>query len=232
MRTEVRVTIGWDVLAGFSDRPGELEGHGPIPAEMARRLAGDPQAWWRRLLTDPVTGTAAHLDARRYRPPGQMADFVRSRDMTCAAPGCRVAASRCDLDHVAPFEHHLPGGGAGPTRADKLKPECRRHHLIKTHGQWSAELGPDPDGGSAPVIIWTSPSGHRWFVRSPELDPPWWERDAEPDTRRHDHQRGGDPPPADDRSHRNGDGWPRDVDSWRRREAHPPPGDPWRRRAV
>jgi hypothetical protein len=35
VRTEVRVTIGWDVLEGFSDRPGELEGHGPIPAPLA-----------------------------------------------------------------------------------------------------------------------------------------------------------------------------------------------------
>ncbi|GAA4930272.1 uncharacterized protein DUF222 [Actinomycetospora succinea] len=212
VRTEVRVTIGWDVLAGFSDRPGELEGHGPIPAAMARRLASNPDAWWRRLLTDPVTGTASHLDARRYRPPASMQDFVRARDMTCAAPGCRVPASRCDLDHVARYEHHRPGGGAGPTRADKLKPACRRHHRIKTHGGWSAALSPDPDGGAAPVITWTSPSGHRWSVRSPELDPPWWERDTEPDT----------PDP----------GWPRDLDSWRRREAQPPPGDPWKRPAV
>ncbi|MFC5137989.1 DUF222 domain-containing protein [Actinomycetospora rhizophila] len=214
VRTEVRVTIGWDVLAGFSDRPGELEGHGPIPAAMARRRASHPEAWWRRLLTDPVTGTASHLDARRYRPPAAMQDLVRARDMTCAAPGCRVPASRCDLDHVAPYEHHRPGGGAGPTRADKLKPACRRHHRVKTHGEWSAALAPDPDGGGAPVIVWTSPSGHRWSVRSPELDPPWWER-ADADSTCHDQ-----------------DDWPRDIDSWRRREAHPPPGDPWRRRAV
>ena len=196
VRTEVRVTIGWDVLAGFSDRPAELEGHGPIPAATARRLAGRPDAWWRRLLTDPVTGTASHLDARRYRPPGSMQEFVRARDLTCAAPGCRVPAARCDLDHVAPYEHHRPGGGAGPTRADTLKPECRRHHRLKTLSGWTAELGPDPGGGES-VIIWTSPSGHRWWVRPPELDPPSWARVT--------------------------DDWPEDLDSWRRREAGPRP---------
>lgn len=178
VRTEVRVTIGWEVLAGLSDRPGELEGHGPIPAAMARRLAGRPEAWWRRLLTDPVTGTAAHLDARRYRPPAAMRAFVTARDLTCAAPGCRVPATRCDLDHVTPYQHHRPGGGNGPTRADTLKPGCRRHHRIKTLGQWTAALQPDPDGGAAPVIVWTSPSGHRWAVRPPELDPPREERDT------------------------------------------------------
>ncbi|WP_433034742.1 DUF222 domain-containing protein [Actinomycetospora sp. CA-053990] len=203
VRAEVRVTIGWDVLAGFSDRPAELEGHGPIPAEMGRRLAGDPDAWWRRLLTDPVTGTASHLDARRYRPPVPMQEFVRARDMTCAAPGCRVPAARCDLDHVVPYEHGRPGGGGGPTRADKLKPECRRHHRLKTLSDWTAELGPDPEGGGEAVIVWTSPSGHRWWVRPPELDPPSWER------------------PADD--------WARDVDSWRRREADPRAVGSWPR---
>ena len=203
VRAEVRVTIGWDVLAGFSDRPAELEGHGPIPAEMGRRLAGDPDSWWRRLLTDPVTGTASHLDARRYRPPGSMQEFVRARDMTCAAPGCRVPAARCDLDHVVPYEHGRPGGGAGPTRADKLKPECRRHHRLKTFSDWTAELGPDPEGGGEAVIIWTSPSGHRWWVRPPELDPPSWERAT--------------------------DDWPRDVDSWRRREADPRAVGSWPR---
>jgi hypothetical protein len=30
-------------------------------------------------------------------------------------------------------------------------------------------------------VVWTSPSGHRWWVRSPELEPPPWERDPDPD---------------------------------------------------
>jgi hypothetical protein len=217
VRTEVRVTIGWDVLAGFSDRPGELEGHGPIPAPLARRIAADPDAWWRRLLTDPLTGTAAHLDAKRYRPPGSMQEFVRARDVTCAAPGCRVPAARCDLDHVVPYDHHAPGGGAGATRAGGLKPGCRRHHRLKTLSGWSAALGPDPEGGSVPVITWTSPSGHRWWVRSPALDPPPWDSDS---TALRD---------DGDETHTAPGDWPPDIDSWRRREADPRPVDPWRR---
>jgi hypothetical protein len=251
VRTEVRVTIGWDVLAGLSDRPGELEGHGPIPAALARRLAGDPEAWWRRLFTDPVTGTAVHLDARRYRPPGSMREFVRAREVTCAAPGCRVPASRCDLDHVVPYEHDRPGGGAGATRPDKLKPGCRRHHRLKTLSAWSAELGPDPDGGSAPVIIWTSPSGHRWWVRPPALDPPLAERgddpgrtgqvgpvgraDLGPPGRGAPGRDSFDAPgvPADvgsgEQAFPEVDSWPRDIDSWRRREAGPRSAGPRRR---
>lgn len=247
VRTEVRVTIGWDVLAGLSDRPGELEGHGPIPAPLARRLAAVPDAWWRRLFTDPITGTAAHLDAKRYRPPGSMQEFVRARDVTCAAPGCRVPAARCDLDHVVPYEHHEPHGGAGATRAGGLKPACRRHHRLKTLAGWSAELGPDPAGGSAPVITWTSPSGHRWWVRSPALDPPPWDSDADlgagPDRPAVAEAPARDGPVCDGPATGVVDGaraeggvpepgpgdWPADVDSWRRREADPRPVDPWRR---
>jgi hypothetical protein len=183
VRAEVRVTIGWDVLAGLSQRPAELEGHGPIPAVLARRLAADPDATWRRLLTDPVTGTATHLDTRRYRPPAALQELVRSRDLTCAAPGCRMPAARCDLDHVVPYDHGHPDGhgGAGRTREGNLRPCCRRHHRLKTLGDWTAALAPDPDGGATPVVVWTSPSGHRWWVRSPELEPPPWERDPDPD---------------------------------------------------
>jgi hypothetical protein len=238
VRTEVRVTIGWDVLAGLSQRPGELEGHGPIPAELARRLAAGPDAWWQRLFTDPVTGTADHLDAHRYRPPAAMAELVYARDLTCAAPGCRVPAARCDLDHVTPYEHHHRGGGAGPTRADHLKPGCRRHHQLKTHRHWTTRLGPDPDGGHTQVIIWTSPSGHRWYVRPPELEPPWHDRDWHPHTHDHPHTDHPDtdepdpPAPENQDTSRTGLHWPRDIDSWRRRETDPPPGDPWKRRAV
>ena len=186
VRAEVRVTIGWDVLAGLSQRPAELEGHGPIPAVLARRLAADPDATWRRLFTDPVTGSATHLDSRRYRPPAALQELVRSRDLTCAAPGCRMPAARCDLDHVVPYDHGHPDGrgGAGRTREGNLRPCCRRHHRIKTLGDWTAALAPDPGGGRTPVVVWTSPSGHRWWVRSPELEPPPWERDpdTDPDT--------------------------------------------------
>lgn len=178
VRTEVRVTIAWEVLAGLSDHPAELEGHGPIPAHAARAMAVGPDAIWRRLLTDPVTGTAEHLDLRRYRPPARLQDFVRSRDLTCAAPGCRVPAARCDLDHVVPDDHTAPDGGPGRTSAHNLKPCCRRHHRLKTHGGWSCHTVPDPDGARAPALRWTSPTGGSWIVRAPALGPLPWEDPA------------------------------------------------------
>jgi hypothetical protein len=185
VRAEIRVTIPWETLAGHSNRPAEMEGHGPLAADLARQLAADPDSIWRRLLTDPTTGIAAHLDTKKYRPPAAMDDFVRSRDLTCAAPGCRVPATRCDLDHVVPYDHAHPDrrGGAGRTRPDKLRPCCRRHHRMKTFTGWRCHIAKDHHGRPTAALVWTSPSGHRWTVTSPALEPPPWDRDH--DTEHH-----------------------------------------------
>ena len=63
---EVQVVVDAEVLAGVSDRPGELIGYGAITASHARELAqGD--ARWRRLLTDS-TGRVVEVSPDAYRP--------------------------------------------------------------------------------------------------------------------------------------------------------------------
>ncbi len=54
-RPHLLVTVAATTLLGLDEEPGELAGYGPIPASMARRLAED--GTWRRILTDPVSGT-------------------------------------------------------------------------------------------------------------------------------------------------------------------------------
>src|SRR5947209_5753839 len=51
-RPAVQVTIAATTLLGLDQHPGEIEGYGPIPAALARAMAFDPTATWRRLLTD------------------------------------------------------------------------------------------------------------------------------------------------------------------------------------
>jgi hypothetical protein len=89
----------------------------------------------------------------RYTPSRALADFVRSRDLTCRFPHCNVPADRCDTDHTIPYPH-------GPTCASNLKCLCRFHHLLKTF--WSGPHGwrdrQQPDG----TVIWTSPSGQSY----------------------------------------------------------------------
>ncbi|MEJ7705337.1 MAG: DUF222 domain-containing protein [Geodermatophilaceae bacterium] len=143
-RCRLDVTVAWTTLAGLDDEPAYLGGYGPIDADVARELAAD--ATWRRLLTDPATGTVQNVGTTRYTPPAAMATLVRARDQICRWYGCRQPVSRCDLDHTVPFLH-------GPTASWNLAGLCRGHHRLRTHTRWRADQ--DNDG----LISWTSPTG-------------------------------------------------------------------------
>ena len=143
----VRVTVRAETALGLADEPGHLAGHGPVPAGMARRLAGHGD--WRRVLTDPVTGVVVDLGRTAYTPTAALADLVRTRDATWRFPGCRQPAHRCDLDHVLPWP-------AGPTTAANLAALCRHHHRLKHQSRWTVRPGPAGD------LTWTSPTGHEY----------------------------------------------------------------------
>jgi hypothetical protein len=152
LRADVLVTVPVGTLLGLSGEPGELAGHGPIPASMARRLAAD--GTWRRILTDPVDGGVLDVGRRSYAPPAALADYVIARDQRCRFPGCRQPARRCDLDHTIPYPK-------GPTSAGNLAALCRHHHRLKHLAGWQVE---QPEPG---VLLWTSPTGHRYRIAPP-----------------------------------------------------------------
>lgn len=149
MDVQVQVTVAATTLMGLDELPGELVGYGSIPASQARELAAD--GTWRRLLTDPASGTLLDYGRKTYRPPKALADHVRARDRFCIFPGCRQPAEKCDLDHGEPYPE-------GCTADSNLAPECRHHHLVKTRGEWTVSQ-------SQPgVFDWRSPTGRNYRV--------------------------------------------------------------------
>ena len=149
----VNVTVPVDSLAGVTETPALVNGIGPIPADVARRLAaGD--ARWRRILTDRVTGAVLDLGHRVHDPNTRLKEQVRLRDGTCRFPGCSVKASNCDLDHAVAFPD-------GPTSYDNLHALCRRHHTIKHTRGWQVEVLPHGR------LEWTTPTG-RVQVTTPD----------------------------------------------------------------
>ncbi len=154
---KIVVTVPVFSLMGLTDEPGELEGYGPIPAEAARRLAGNATSWL-RLLTHPYTGAILGLDRTRYRPSEDLRTWIQLREKTCSFYGCSRPASRCDLDHL------MSWADDGSTNADNLYPVCRRHHMMKHRTDWTPT--PDPDGG----LAWLSPGG-RIYSTPPEPPP-------------------------------------------------------------
>jgi hypothetical protein len=155
VNVDVRVVVGIGTLLGLDDKPGYLAGHGPIPADMARKLAKDNDI--RRLLTDPETGILLGVGHERYRLGTVLEELVEMRDVTCRWPGCSMAARRCDKDHSIPFPH-------GCTCVENLVSLCRRHHLLKTFGDWKVLLLPD---GTYQV---TDPTGHVYITKPPPPD--------------------------------------------------------------
>ncbi len=156
MRPAVHVTVALSTLLGLDEQPGELAGHGPIPASVARRLAADHTGTWRRLLTDPATNTLLDYGRSTYRPPRDLTDFVVARDQSCAFPGCSRNAARGDLDHRIPYNK------GGTTSSENLAALCRRHHRLKHEADW--QLARTTNG----AYRWTSPSRHHYQSQPPD----------------------------------------------------------------
>ncbi len=154
-RPSVQVTVAASTLMGLDQQPAELDGYGPITAAMARRIASDPTAQWRRLLTDD-NGLVTQAGSKTYRPPADMARTVIARDVHCVFPGCRRKAAHNDLDHVQAYK---PGD---ETSGAKLMSLCRRHHRFKHEEGWTVTRD-DATG----VTTWKDPKGRTYRTRPP-----------------------------------------------------------------
>ncbi len=132
-RFRLSVTVPMLTLLGGSEEPGMLEGTIPIPAAMARELAGSCPTWY-RVLTEPCAGEFLPLPAQRYTPTRAMLEHLRLRNATCAVPGCtRPSSWASECDHIEEYDHEDPHSG-GLTEIENLHLLCWQHHLAKTLG--------------------------------------------------------------------------------------------------
>ena len=143
----IQVVIAHSTLTGADDQPAELAGHGPIPAQLARDIAAG--GVWRRLVTDPLSGTVLDYGRSTYHPPAALADHIRARDLHCRFPLCRRRAADAELDHI------LAWADGGQTSEANLGAYCLHHHKLKHHGGWKVQAHPDGR------LTWTTPTGHR-----------------------------------------------------------------------
>ena len=148
IRATLQVTVSATTLIGLDDRPGELDGHGPIRPEVARTLAGSTKGWTRLFLDSE--GFVTRTDT--YTPTEPMVRFLRARDQHCRFPGCRQPIHRCERDHN---EDWALGGS---TSIDNLAHFCRTHHALKhpdlpDFARWTARQTPER------TVEWTDPDG-------------------------------------------------------------------------
>ncbi len=158
---QIHVTVAANTLLGIDELPAELHGYGPVTAQTARGIAAE--GTWRRILTDPTSGTLLDVGTTTYSPPADMARHVEIRDQTCRYPSCNRPATRAELDHTVPFP-------IGPTAASNLAVLCCRHHQLK-HAEPVDESQPRLRQPSPGQLQWTMPTGHSYSVEPPAIGP-------------------------------------------------------------
>ena len=158
IRVDLRVLVPLSTLIGTDDAPAELEGYGLIDPEVARAWARG--GTWRRLVTDPYSGTVLDVGRTRYTPPADLAEHVRFRDLECARPGCATSAWHSELDHLRAFGTNASVDG-GPTAAHNLAPLSKGCHQIKTHAGFQVLRVRNG------AYRWTTPTGHTYEHTTP-----------------------------------------------------------------
>ncbi|HEX9357086.1 MAG TPA: DUF222 domain-containing protein [Streptosporangiaceae bacterium] len=118
---------------------------------------GSPVPDWLRGLTFATLATSGcthERQSRSYRPSPSLRHLICIRNPVCTGPGCRHAATRCDLDHVTPYHR------GGKTCECNLHPACRHDHHTKQAPGWTL-TSPAPG-----TLTWTTP-GNRTHTTTP-----------------------------------------------------------------
>jgi hypothetical protein len=160
---QVLVTVPVFSLLGLTDEPAVLDGYGPIPASMARRLIADGADSFHRVLTDPRDGAPLEIGRTSYRIPKAMRQWLRLRDGKCPFPGCNNHSLDNEADHLLAWAH---GGTTGITN---LGQPCPKHHRLKHTTGWKPT-----DASKHKPPGWTSPTGRHYQSEHQDWEPPHW----------------------------------------------------------
>jgi hypothetical protein len=162
-KAQVLVTVPVLSLLGAVTEPATLDGYGPVPPSMARRLVADGAGSFLRVLTDPRSGAPLEIGRTSYRVPKVMRQWLRLRDGRCPFPGCNNHSLDSEADHLLAWSE---GGGTGITN---LGQPCRRHHRLKHTSAWRPV-----DASRDQPPSWISPAGRSYPSEQQDWEPPDW----------------------------------------------------------
>ncbi|WP_445154266.1 DUF222 domain-containing protein [Arthrobacter sp. Hor0625] len=162
-RAQVLVTVPVFSLLGVTEEPAMLDGYGPIPPSMARRLVAGGADSFHRVLVDPRDGAPLEIGRTSYRVTKALRQWLRLRDGRCPFPGCNNSSLDTDADHV------LAWAEGGTTGISNLGQPCRKHHRLKHASAWRpvGATKTSPPG-------WISPAGRTYASEPQDWEPPTW----------------------------------------------------------
>jgi hypothetical protein len=163
IRAQVLVTVPVFSLMGLTDDPAMLDGYGPIPPSMARKLAANGAASFYRVLVDPRDGAPLEIGRTSYRLTKAMKRALQLRDGRCTFPGCNNPSLDNDTDHLQAWQH---GGHTGISNLAQL---CPKHHRLKHASGWTPTAATKDEPPA-----WTSPTGRHYKAEHHDWEPAQW----------------------------------------------------------
>ncbi len=163
VRAEIGVVMRPESLFSADTAPATLAGYGPIPAELARRLAASDAAGARRFCPAPDGERLTGSDPRARRFNAAVRRLVRTVDGQCQRPWCDCRIR--DVDHAVPYAR---GGPSTPQNAQGV---CQADNLAKEGPGWRVTPvdGEGPaDEALARAVRWRTPTGHTYARRRRE----------------------------------------------------------------
>ncbi|MBD1539672.1 endonuclease, partial [Arthrobacter sp. S13_S34] len=157
------VTVPVLAFMGVTDEPAMLDGFGPIPPSMARKLVANGADSFHRVLVDPRDGAPLEIGRTSYRVTKAMRNWLRMRDGTCPFPGCNNNSLDNEADHLLAWHH------GGTTGISNLGQPCPKHHKLRHTTGWK----PTPATKNQPPG-WTSPTGRHYKSEHQDWEPPHW----------------------------------------------------------
>ena len=160
-KADVLVTVPVFSLLGLTDEPAEVDGLGPVPPSVARRLVANGASSLYRLLVDPRDGAPLEIGRTSYRLPEALKRWLKMRDGRCTFPGCSNHSLDNETDHLTAWQH----GGA--TGVSNLGQACPKHHRLKHRSGWTPTQATKNEAPG-----WTSPTGRFYPAEQADREPP------------------------------------------------------------
>ena len=156
----VNVVISDAALVAGDEQPGFLDGYGPVPAELIRELATNPDVSveLRRLYARPESGALVAMESTSRLFRGSLALMIRFRDQVCRTPWCEA--------HIRHLDHPEGVEEGGETSYQNGQGLCEACNHTKQAPGWRAR--PSPGG----AIETTTPAGVRYLTAPPGLPLP------------------------------------------------------------
>jgi hypothetical protein len=162
VNAELQIVMPLDALLdGNNQAPAELNGYGPLPADLARDLLATSKGrlWWRRLYAAPFGGPLAGGDPHRRHFDGYVRKLIMWRDRLCRDPFCDAPIRH--IDHIQRYSD------GGLTIYPNGRGECERGNYAREMPGWKIEIVAGGLDGQPHTIKITTPTGHTYISRAP-----------------------------------------------------------------